>query len=238
VPAFDPGLLKAEPEPEVSLVERLTPELVLVSPELAAAARAALPDRPWEAFSRPTLGSIGLVVPSEPELRLPAFGGAAEQIPPTWSGTDTRGRRRRRGRTAARAAAVLVGVSIGGVLLVGSLPWVPNGPTLGEAATPVPLRAIGSPGGGYSYRGLIRLRLGDSGREVAELAVASACGEAVIEGPISLGPGGQFRVTVRRGDLAVDVVATSVSESAAEGRLRVRRPGCDTGQTPFVALLS
>ena len=36
----------SEPEP-------LTPELCLVSPDLAAAARAALPDRPWERFAPP-----------------------------------------------------------------------------------------------------------------------------------------------------------------------------------------
>lgn len=36
----------SEPEP-------LSPELCLVSPDLAAAARAALPDRPWERFAPP-----------------------------------------------------------------------------------------------------------------------------------------------------------------------------------------
>ncbi len=34
-------------------LEPVSPELCLVSPDLAAAARAALPDRPWERFAPP-----------------------------------------------------------------------------------------------------------------------------------------------------------------------------------------
>ena len=37
----------------MSAPEPISPELALVSPELAAAARRALPDRPWEAFAPP-----------------------------------------------------------------------------------------------------------------------------------------------------------------------------------------
>ena len=81
----------SEPEP-------ISPELALVAPELAAAARAALPDRPWEAFAPPR---------TRAELRLAALVPAAVPPPPP--------PRKRRvvtgGRIAVAAAIALVAAS-------------------------------------------------------------------------------------------------------------------------------
>ena len=55
---------------------QISPELVLVCPELGARARAAMPDRPWEAFL-PRLREL-LVVPE------PVAPGLAKPRPPRW----------------------------------------------------------------------------------------------------------------------------------------------------------
>ena len=59
----------------VPFAEPLSPELALVSPELAVAARAALADRPWEAFLPPA----GEVVPLRPPAGVPESSVAAAE---------------------------------------------------------------------------------------------------------------------------------------------------------------
>jgi hypothetical protein len=86
----------------------ISPELALVSPELAARARAALPDRPWEVFVPPP-GAIERIGPAP----------AALTREHTW---------------VERVSAVLPLVVLVGfvaLLVVGSLPGLSQGPTLG-----------------------------------------------------------------------------------------------------------
>jgi hypothetical protein len=50
-------------------MEPISPELALVDPELRAAARARLPDAPWEAFAPPSRVLAGREPPVEPQSR-------------------------------------------------------------------------------------------------------------------------------------------------------------------------
>ena len=95
----------------------VSPELVLVSPELAARERAALPERPWETFTPPACVA-------RPIVPLPA---AAPVAP-------------RRAERALAFFPVVVLVAFVALLLVGSLPGMTQRPTLGPRtpSQPVP----------------------------------------------------------------------------------------------------
>ena len=98
---------------------QISPELVLVCPELAERARAALPDRPWEAFL-PRL-------PSQPA----AWSAPHVATPEGWSVTRV---------LSLVPAALLAGFVA--VVIAGSLPWLGERPTLGPPQqTPVPCPA-------------------------------------------------------------------------------------------------
>ena len=93
----------------------ISPELVLVSPELGERARAALPDRPWEAFLPPLRPVV---------YRAPPLATAAHaQL--SWPG---------------RLVAALPMIAIAlftVVIVVGTLPWLTDKPTLGPVE-PIP----------------------------------------------------------------------------------------------------
>ena len=101
--------------------EPISPELALVSPELAAEARRALPDRPWETFAPPRAPA-----PVEPpSLRLTPLPATQEPSPAE--------RPRRRVLTVSRVAtAALLGL----LVLTSFLP-PRNAPRL-VAAEPLP----------------------------------------------------------------------------------------------------
>jgi hypothetical protein len=114
---------------EPLVAEPISPELALVSPELAAIARAGLPDRPWEAFFEPVAEVTPLrppaVVSSLAVVR-PAVAAPAE--PPSAS------RRRPRIPVGLLLLAAFVGLVVAGSVLP-----VRDAPTLG----PPPARANG-----------------------------------------------------------------------------------------------
>jgi hypothetical protein len=103
----------------VAVTGPISPELVLVSPELAEQARAALPDRPWELF-----------VPSPPAEVVPlAVPVAAPAHQPS-----------RAARILAYSPGILL-LAFVLVIAVGSLPWLGDRPSLEPAPTvtqPVP----------------------------------------------------------------------------------------------------
>jgi len=107
--------------------EPISPELALVSPELAAEARRTLSDRPWEAFAPPRPRPPAPV--ERPALRVaPLPSATPEPRPPE--------RRRRRVVTPSR----VVTAALLGVLVVTSFLPPRNAPRL-VAADPVPVAA-------------------------------------------------------------------------------------------------
>jgi hypothetical protein len=83
--------------------EPLSPELALVSPELAEAARLLLPDRPWEAFAPPRPLRV-LAVPEPEPVDEP-------QAPPAALPSRRPRRRLTTGRVATLAFAALLAAS-------------------------------------------------------------------------------------------------------------------------------
>jgi len=102
--------------------EPISPELALVSPELAEAARARLPDRPWEAF----LSAAAAVVPLRPPAAAESSVEAVE--------APVVGHR----RSPVPIGLILL-VAFVGVVAAGSVLPVRDAPTLG----PPPARANG-----------------------------------------------------------------------------------------------
>lgn len=110
--------------------EPISPELALVSPELAAIARAGLPDRPWEAFFQP----VAEVAPLRPPAAVVPVVVAPTQsrVAPA----EPEGAPRRRPRIPV---GLLLLVAFAGLLVAGSVLPVRDAPTLG----PPPARANG-----------------------------------------------------------------------------------------------
>jgi hypothetical protein len=107
-------------------LEPISPELALVSPELAAEARSALPDRPWEAFAPPRPPVPAPV--ESPALRRAELPAAAAAEPPAAE------RPRRRLVTPSR---LVTAAAVGLLVVTGFLP-PRNAPRL-VAADSVPV---------------------------------------------------------------------------------------------------
>lgn len=112
--------------------EPISPELVLVSPELAAVARAALPDRPWEQFLPPPalVRPPAVVVPLRVSLPTEARDQATTHRPTTHRPTM----KRRRPRVPIGLVLLL---AFAGLVVAGSVLPARDEPTLG----PLPARA-------------------------------------------------------------------------------------------------
>ena len=96
-----------------------SPELALVSPDVAERARAALPDRPWEAFARPH-GPIERIGPPTPRTRETDGSRWVERV--------------------ANAFPLVMLAGLIALLIVGSLPGLSKGPTLAPPSTTHPVQ--------------------------------------------------------------------------------------------------
>ena len=121
--------------PKQILDEPISPELALVSPELAAIARAGLPDRPWEAFlpRREPAGDSAAdpAVDEASRLRPPAT--AQPPIPPAEAeaaAVVVASRGSSRGRPRVPVGLVLL-AAFAGLVIAGSVLPVRDAPTLG-----------------------------------------------------------------------------------------------------------
>ena len=115
----------------------ISPELVLVCPDLAERARAALPDRPWEVF----LPRLPLrPAASHPEPVPVAVAGTAAPPAPTAGSAPIA--HSWPGRLVSIFPAVLIAGFVA-VVVAGSLPWLGQRPTLGPEPPHVqPLPAV------------------------------------------------------------------------------------------------
>jgi hypothetical protein len=118
-----------------SFTEPISPELVLVSPELAAIARAGLPDRPWEAFLPAADPADNEVARLRPPATPPRPSPAAEPAP---DAAVVPSRRATRRRPRVPVGLILL-TAFTGLVTAGSVLPVRDAPTLG----PPPARANG-----------------------------------------------------------------------------------------------
>lgn len=200
-----------------------SPELVLVAPaELAAAARLALPERPWEQFA--TRRHNAPSAPARPSSRpLPA--------------------RVRRSALLLAATAVVVAASVRISAALNTI--TPTGGAPVPRATPAPVRAAAPPAGaGYVIEepraGHGTFRIDPTGRFIVSLHVETSCGPLAVA-RIAIAGSRRFAYAgAARSSRAARVTISGAFHGTlrAQGVLRVRSRTCDTGAVPLSARLS
>jgi hypothetical protein len=224
----------------------LSPELALVSPELAHAARMLLPDRPWELFAPPVplepaadTSTVPLPVSVRP---VPAAAPAAVPLvlePLVAPVPTVRRRRFRRPSTGA-----LVWGALGALVLFSSLPIVIDGPSLGGAAPADNPPPSGQSSGGVTphpgaYVGdQVRLVVGADARTIVSRTVNGLCGSRATVGDIPVAPDGQFAATRNDGAARVSVQGRFRSPELGALKLRVVRASCDSRPRSFTVRIS
>jgi hypothetical protein len=191
----------------------LSPELALVSPELAEQARAELPDRPWEAFAPPP----------PPVLVLRPAPAAAAAPQRRWP--------RRRRRMPIRRA--LLGLGLLALLVAGFLP-ASDSPTLDPAPTPPAVTPVPDPGALYTIEPDVALVVSDDGGSISSVTSLRCLPEGTKLNA-SVGPDGSFTASVRDGETRVNVRGRFVGSDAIRGEYRVTAPGCDSGAVHYLA---
>jgi hypothetical protein len=226
--------------------EVLTPELALVDPVAAAAARAALPERPWElALDRARRR------PEGPADRAPFAGdqdvvrvdAPAEVI--RRRGPDRRRKQRTIGVHAARRLVWMTAwaIMVTGLALLAEV-HTPNAPALGaedKTVAPAPRPELTPVAGrGYAIGPKSGFRVGPQGRAIGGFTLPVPCVEGVELPRLPLGAGAtfSFRGTIRwrQGrSVRVWLHGRFTSSSVAAGAVTVRGPGCPRHPVTFVA---
>ena len=213
---------------EIPVLEPISPELALVSDELGARARAALPERPWELFA-----------------------GPGRTAPDTEAGPDT-GAVTRVVSRALRTLAWAIPVGAAGVVLAvvkfGTDSATPA-PTAVAAIAPAPTPGVGVDqglgpigavqSGGYVFADGV-LQVGKDGTSVSSLSFTGGCANGgSIEGPIPL-RGRLFRFSGRLEGAPIRVVVTGVffKPTAATLLIDLRGGRCGTQTLRATARLS
>ena len=201
------------------LTEPITPELALVSPELSASARAALPDRPWEMFLP---GGPVEMLPLSPALRAPRSETRLESADAPPSG------RRRRVRVPL-APLVLLGFV--GLVAAGSILPPRDAPSLSQArAGTSPRQPTGAPASGYAFtNGKGFLHIDGGGRSIVELQAVLPCAGTVVLRSIAVAPDGLFHAQQQVGldaPVSVEVDGTVDSPATVSGSVRVTEGPC------------
>ena len=235
----------------VPYAEPISPELVLVSPELAAMARAALPDRPWEAFLPAADKALALRMPAT----LPDSSVAAVAADAVVDMSHARSRKRPR-----VPVGLMLLVAFAGLVAAGSVLPVRDAPTLGPlpasaGTNPVPaptlpprtqivtvlprvsptLPAIRlysmSNGKGF-------LRVDTRKRTIVELQAILPCAGTVVVRHVPVAANGTFRV-LRHAGLGARVPVTLQGRAnrkhIAHGTIRVTGGTCRGAELGFVA---
>jgi hypothetical protein len=223
--------------------EPLSPELVLVHPDLRAEALAALPDRPWESFLPARVEQAPAVpTPLGPErdeqLRVASAQPPYPHHPPS-------------ARAPGRARSVwlvVVGAVLG--LVVATVLPRPAGPTLEPARTvsPAPARSapprtetsrhFAIPGGGYVFGRSGHFSVSHAGTAITGFTATVRCAGSFAIPTLRLrGRRFGWDGTLRPG-LRVVLSGRFESRNLARGLLQARSRTCASGRVPFYALLS
>lgn len=211
---------------EPPIDEPISPELALVAPDLGAAARRRLPDRPWEQFLTRDLRETDHrgVLPG-PAARRPREGPA---------------RPRRRGPRRALAKVVL-GVAIAaGIAHLGA--WESGGEYLLE---PPASRAEGAPGllpyprSAYLVHPRGRFRSGVEARAIGRFELPIDCGRGTVVVPrVPVKADGSFATVQRFPGVTVRLTGGFTSREHARGVVWLAGPGCPATATAFSASVS
>jgi hypothetical protein len=234
------------PQPVPStLAVSITPELVLVDPELAELARAALPDRPWESFLPPPPAPVlpeavaerpAFPVPlADPPRRARRPAPAPE---PLEAGVPRSERRTaRRILNGALAVAAVVGIAHLGAWESGGERLLPPETT----ASPVPRRSAAAVGsGGYVISPAGGFRTSSGGRSLLEIRLPVRCGgRQIVVRRADIGRNGAFRYVGRAVDsrYRVTLEGRFVEPGHVQGAFAVQGTRCRAART-FHARLS
>jgi hypothetical protein len=222
----------------------ITPELALVDPGAAAAARAALPDRPWDIALDRALAGRPLRAP--PCIDSTAAPGRT--VAPVSPRPALRPQRQRVGAASARRLVFVVvwAILITGIALLAEVRR-PDVPALGADTSIVPLRQNGLPtpipNGGYVIGAMSGFRIGPRGRAIGSFTVPVKCLWGVPLGRVAIGVDKtfSFRGSARgTGGQRVRVwlAGRFTGPRRAVGSVSVRGQGCVRHPVAFVARLS
>ena len=238
------------PTAQQATIGPISPELVLVDPALAELARAALPDRPWEAFLPPP-------PPALPAAPAPPAVAARPAVPPPLGDSPPPARRpapvvepvaaapappanRRTARrilNGAFAVAAIVGIAHLGAWESGGERLLPPETT----ASPVVRRAAAAfSSGGYVIAPAGGFRTSAGGRSMLEIRLPVSCGgQRIVVRRADIGRRGAFRYVGPATDARYRVALEGrfVEPGHVQGAVAVQGPRCSAART-FQARIS
>ena len=230
---------RQQPEPPP-----LSPELALVSPELAEEARANLPEPPWKELE-PVPAAKRLRVETPPPARRPAPASRERRHVPGERVPPRRTLRIQRPRIPASTfvfLALAAFMAVTGILPARDAPTLLTPAPKAKAAKSKPraARAAASPlvaGAVYAEGDRLQLRVGEKGRRLSGTTGPLPCASGGVSFRAAVTRDGSFRGTIRgRVSSATGTVLGRFGpRTTASGILRVRLPDCDSGPVLFVA---
>ena len=239
---------------------------MLVSPDLAERARAALPERPWSAFLPvPETPELPGAPPAVPEVRRPIWIPHPPPAParrvyiphpprrvrkPIWIPHPAPSSRRAFGARHLVAAAVgALALLAGGYELAGRVP--PQKASVLAAQTsvgPVPqaltsalrrpaVRPYARPDAGYLMPNGGELLVDPRGRSITEFSYQAACVGRIVFQRVPIRPNGHFRSRLSVAGGRVAIEGSFVGEQV-KGTIRVSGSGCNNRLAAFTGRLS